>query len=91
MQATPGPQMSRVQKLKWYAGQLMTDATDDEKKDDKQTAISHYLQAADLLLLLAKAEQNYTSWKDFTDKATFCQQKARGLIALVPKNETGPV
>jgi hypothetical protein len=91
MQAAPGTQMSRAQKLKWYAGQLMTDAADDEKKDDKETAISHYLQAADLLLLLAKAEQNYTAWKYFTDKAAFCQQKARGLITLVPKNETGPV
>lgn len=83
--------MSRVQKLRWYAGQLMTDATNDEKNNDKETAISHYLQAADLLLLLAKTEENYTVWKNYADKAAFCQQKARGLIASIPKSEAGTV
>jgi hypothetical protein len=83
--------MSRAQKLMWYAGQLISDAANDEKKNDTQTAISRYLQAADLLLLLAKGEENYTAWKNFADKAAFCQQKARGLIALAPGNPTSPI
>ncbi len=81
--------MSRAQKLRWYAGQLMTDAANDEKTGDKETAISRYLQAADLLLLLAKTEESYTAWKYYADRAAYCQQKARGLIALTPKPDTG--
>lgn len=91
MQAAPKPQMSRAQKLRWYADQLVTDAASDEKKGDKETATSRYLQAADLLLLLAKAEANYTTWKYYADKAAFCQQRARGLIATTPRSEAGPV
>jgi hypothetical protein len=83
--------MSRAQKLAWYASQLITDAADDEKTRDTETAVSHYLQAADLLLLLAKVEENYTAWRYYTDKAAFCQRKARELIALTPTKETGPV
>lgn len=91
MQAAPQPQMSRLQKLRWYANQLMTDAANDEKKNEKENSISHYLQAADLLLLLAKTEENYTVWKSYTDRAAFCQQRARGLIASIPKSEPGAV
>ncbi len=91
MQAAPGPQMSRVQKLQWYAGQLMTDAASAEKGGDKESAISRYLQAAEILLLLSKAEENYTAWKSYTDKAAHCQQRARTLIALAPRNEAGAV
>jgi hypothetical protein len=85
MQSPPSPQMSRAQKLRWYADQLVTDAATSERKGDKESAIAKYLQAADLLLLLARAEENYTSWKYYADKAAFCQQKARLLIAQVPR------
>ena len=87
MQAAPKPPMTRAQKLRWYAGQLMTDAATDEKAGDGETAISRYLQAADILLLLAKVEENYTAWKYYTDTAAQCQQKARRLIALAPKED----
>ncbi len=85
--------MTRAQKLRWYAGQLMTDAAADEKAGNGASAISRYLQAADILLLLSKVEENYTAWKYYTDTAAQCQQKARRLIALTPKDEgvPGPV
>ena len=89
MQAAPKPPMTRAQKLKWYAGQLMMDAAADEKAGNGEIAISRYLQAADILLLLAKVEESYTAWKYYTDTAAQCQQKARRLIALAPKeNDT---
>lgn len=69
----------------------MTDAANDEKNGDKEAAISHYLQAADLLLLLAKVEESYTAWKYYADRAAYCQQKARGLIAQTPKPDSGPI
>jgi len=87
MQAAPKPPMTRAQKLRWYANQLMTDAAADEKGGNAQSAISHYLQAADILLLLSKVEENYTAWKYYTDNAALCQQKARRLIALAPREE----
>jgi hypothetical protein len=87
VQATPKPPMTRAQKLRWYAGQLMTDAATDEKAGSPETAISHYLQAADILLLLAKVEENYSVWKYYTDTAAQCQQKVRRLIALAPKKD----
>lgn len=87
MQAAPKPPMTRAQKLRWYANQLMTDAAADEKAGNPETAVSRYLQAADILLLLSKVEENYTAWKYYTDNAALCQQKARRLIALAPKDE----
>lgn len=63
----------------------MADALADEKNGNKETAISRYLQAADILLLLAKVEEGYTAWKYYTDTATQCQQKARTLIASTPR------
>jgi hypothetical protein len=89
MQAAPAPSkpMSRAQKLEWYAGQLMSDAAADEKAGSSETAITHYLQAADILLLLAKVEQNYNSWKAYTDNAAHCQQRARHLIAVAPRDQ----
>ena len=84
MQAPPKGPMSRAQKLRWYSGQLMADAANDEKSGNPETAISRYLQAADILLLLSKVEENYTAWKYYTDTAAQCQQKARRLIALKP-------
>jgi len=83
MQAAPKAPMTRAQKLRWYAGQLMADAANFERSDS-ETAISRYLQAADILLLLSKVEENYTAWKYYTDTAAQCQQKARRLIALKP-------
>jgi hypothetical protein len=86
--------MTRAQKLKWYAGQLMADAAADEKAAATEAAISHYLQAAEIYLLLAKVEQSYTPWKYYADNAAHCQQKARALIASPPKPEAvrqGPV
>jgi hypothetical protein len=84
VQATPSAPMTRAQKLRWYAGQLMADAANFEKSGDPETAIARYLQAADILLLLSKVEENYTAWKYYTDTAAQCQQKARRLIALKP-------
>ena len=66
----------------------MADAAEGEKAGDPETAISRYLQAAEILLLLSKVEENYTQWKYYTDTAAQCQQRARKLIALAPK-ETG--
>ncbi|MDG6901136.1 MAG: hypothetical protein JRM80_04165 [Nitrososphaerota archaeon] len=76
--------MTRAQKLRWYAGQLMADAAADEKAGDSETATSRYLQAADIFLLLSKVEENYSAWKFYTDNAAQCQQRARRLIALKP-------
>jgi len=39
------------------------------------------LQAADLLLLLSKNQENYTVWKAYTDRATACQQRVKVLMA----------
>lgn len=71
----------------------MTDAAADEKAGSYEAAISRYLQAADILLLLSKVEENYSAWKYYTDNAAQCQQKARRLIALAPKDgdTAGPV
>ena len=85
MQSPKGVQMTRSQKLQWYAGQLMQDAAAAEKSGSNETAVTAYLNASDILLLLAKVEQNYNAWKSYTDKAEYCQQKARGLIALRPE------
>jgi hypothetical protein len=90
MQAAPKSPMTRAQKLRWYAGELMSEAAVNEKEGSGETAISRYLQAADILLLLSKVEENYTAWKYYTDTAAQCQQKARRLIALAPKDEAVP-
>ena len=82
--------MTRAQKLRWYAGQLMTDAAAEEKAGDGESAISRYLQAADILLLLAKVEGNYPAWRYYTDTAAQCQQKVKRLIALTPKDNGMP-
>lgn len=83
--------MTRIQKLRWYVEQLMTDASSEEKAGSNENAVAHYLQAADILLLLAKVEENYTAWKSYADNAAACQQKAKRLIALTPKEGSGPV
>lgn len=87
MQASPRSPTTRAQKLRWYAGQLMADAANDEKSGDIESAISHYLKAAELLLLLAKVEESYTAWRSYVDAASQCQQRTRRLIALRPSGD----
>lgn len=88
MQEAAKPQMSRAQKLRWYSGQLMSDAGADETGGRPEAAISKYLQAADILLLLAKVEESYTAWKYYADTAARCQQRARMLIAQSQKADS---
>jgi hypothetical protein len=90
MQPGQKPPMTRAQKLRWYAEQLIEDAASEEKSGNHETAVSHYLQASDILLLLAKVEENYTAWKFYADTASTCQRKARRLIALAPKEGAPP-
>ncbi|QQG48168.1 MAG: hypothetical protein HY247_05270 [archaeon] len=90
MQAAPKAPMTRSEKLRWYAAQLMTDAATAEKSGSNGPAISNYLQAAEIYLLLAKVTENYTPWKFYADNAALCQQKARILIATTPKEQTTP-
>ena len=87
VQSAPRRPTTRAQKLRWYSGQLIADAAGDEKVGDYETAISRYLQAADILLLLAKVEESYAAWSYYTDTASQCQQKARRLIALKPSED----
>jgi len=82
--------MTRAQKLKWYANNLIQEAVADEKAGNPDFAIKKYLNAADILLLLSKVEENYTAWKYYTDTAEQCQKRSRMLIAAAPKEETQP-
>jgi hypothetical protein len=74
-------QVSRVKKIEWYAGQLVSDAAAKDRAGKIEEAIVDYLQAADLLLLLSKNQENYTVWKAYTDRANSCQQRVKVLIA----------
>ena len=80
-QAQPGAGMSKLKKIEWYAGQLITDAAAKEKSGSVEEAIVLYLNAADVLLLLAKGQDNYTVWKGYSDRAIQCQQRSRMLMA----------
>jgi hypothetical protein len=73
--------MSKLKKVEWYAGQLIADAGAKEKAGSVEEAIVLYLNAADVLLLLAKGQDNYTVWKGYSDKAIQCQQRSRKLMA----------
>src|SRR5712692_10732918 len=77
-QAAP---LAKTKKIEWYAGHLVNEAASKEKAGRTGDAIVDYLQAADLLLLLAKGTQDYTPWKAFSDRAVACQQRVRVLIA----------
>jgi len=57
---TQGAQLSKLKKIEWYAGHLVSEAAAKEKAGRLGDAIVDYLQAADLLLLLAKGQQEYT-------------------------------
>jgi hypothetical protein len=77
--------MTRSQKLRWYTNQLMADAAADEKSGIPEAAVKEYLQAAEILLLLAKVEESYPAWKYYTDTADQCQKRAKALIAEGPR------
>jgi|ERR1700691_2749366 hypothetical protein len=79
--AQPAAAMSKLKKIEWYAGQLIADATAKEKSGSVEEAIVLYLNAADMLLLLAKGQDNYTVWKGYSDKALQCQSRSRMLMA----------
>jgi hypothetical protein len=80
-QGQPAGGMSKLKKIEWYAGQLITEAVAKEKSGSTEEAILNYLKASDLLLLLAKGQESYTIWKTYSDRATQCQQRAKTLIA----------
>ena len=74
-------QVSKLKKVEAYATHLVNEAVSKEKAGRLGDAIVDYLQAADLLLLLAKSTQDYTPWKTYSDRAIACQQRVRVLIA----------
>lgn len=74
-------QVSKLKKIEMYATHLVNEAVSKEKAGRLGDAIADYLQAADLLLLLAKGTQDYTPWKTYSDRAIACQQRVRVLIA----------
>jgi hypothetical protein len=80
-QQQPPGQVSKQKKIEMYASHLINEAVAKEKSARYGDAIADYLQAADLLLLLAKGTQDYVPWKAFSDKAISCQQRVRVLIA----------
>jgi hypothetical protein len=95
-QAVPKPQqqsqaaqLSKFKKIEWYASHLVNEAVAKEKAGRTGDAIVDYLQAADLLLLLAKGTHDYTPWKAFSDRAISCQQRVRVLIAKKKLTEDG--
>ena len=77
----PASGTPKLNKIEWYAGQLITEAVAKEKSGSSEEAILSYLKAADILLLLAKGQENYTVWKAYADRATQCQQRAKFLMA----------
>lgn len=72
---------SKLKKIEWYAGQLITEAVAKEKSGSSEEAILSYLKASDILLVLAKDQDNYTIWRTYTDRADQCQRRAKLLIA----------
>jgi len=80
-------QLSKLKKIEWYAGHLANEAASKEKAGRLGDAIVDYLQAADLLLLLAKGQQEYIPWKSFSDRAIACQKRVKVLIAMRKQND----
>jgi hypothetical protein len=80
-QQSQAAQVSKYKKIEQYAMHLIGEAASKEKASRFGDAIVDYLQAADLLLLLAKGTQDYTPWKSYSDRAIACQQRVRILIA----------
>jgi hypothetical protein len=73
--------MSKLKKIEWYAGQLVNEAVEKEKAGSFEEAIVKYLNAADILMLLAKGQDNYSVWKSYSDRAIQCQQRSKILMA----------
>ena len=73
--------MSKLKKIEWYAGQLLNEAVEMEKAGNLEEAVVKYLNAADILLLLAKGQDNYSVWKSYSDRAIQCQQRSKILMA----------
>lgn len=73
--------VSRLKKIELFAAHLMTEATAKDKEGRIEEAVVDYLQAADMLLLLSKNQEDYTVWKGYTDRATACQQRVKVLMA----------
>jgi len=91
-QAQPASGMSKLKKVEWYAGQLINEAAEQEKTGNFEEAIVNYLNAADVLLLLAKGQDNYSVWKTYSDRAIQCQQRSKILMAkrrLASQNPSG--
>jgi len=84
-------QASKLKKVESYAAHLMNEAISKEKAGRTGDATADYLQAADLLLLLAKGQQGYSAWKAYTDRAVSCQQRARALIAARKQSDAEAV
>jgi hypothetical protein len=82
-QAQQSGAMSKLKKIEWYAGQLIGEAVEMEKTGKLEEAVVKYLNAADMLMLLAKGSENYTAWKQFSDRAIQCQQRSKVLMAKV--------
>ncbi len=80
-QQAQAAQASKLKKIEMYAAHLVNEAVAKEKAGRFGDSIVDYLQAADLLLLLAKGTPDYTPWKAFSDRAIACQQRVRILIA----------
>ena len=80
-QQQPRAAQANYKKIEAYAAHLLNEAVAKEKAERFGDAIVDYLQAADMLLLLAKGTPDYTPWKAFSDKAIACQQRVRILIA----------
>jgi hypothetical protein len=80
-QQAQAAQASKLKKIEMYAAHLVNEAVAKEKAGRLGDAIVDYLQAADLLLLLAKGTPDYTPWKALSDRAIACHQRVRILIA----------
>jgi hypothetical protein len=80
-QQQPRAAQANYKKIEAYAAHLLNEAVAKEKAERYGDAIVDYLQAADMLLLLAKGTPDYTPWKAFSDKAIACQQRVSILIA----------
>lgn len=71
---------TRAQKIEWYTDTLIAQGTAKEKAGNIQSAIEDYLKAVDILMLLARDQGDYNTWRRYADKAGSCQQRVRLLI-----------
>lgn len=73
-------QEPRAKKLEWYADTLVSRASSEEKAGQIQDAITDYLKATDILMLLAKDQENYAAWKRYSDRIEAYQKRIKLLI-----------